>query len=70
MPARTIARGRDGLVTATPETSVAELGRIVAEKAVGSVIIVDDEPVGIVTDRDLPWRSSGTDATSRPRPGT
>ena len=54
MPAKSIARGIDQLITAPPETSVADLGRIMQENAVGSVLIVeDDEPVGIVTDRDL-----------------
>jgi len=42
------------LITASPETSVADLGQIMQENAVGSVLIVEnDELVGIVTDRDL-----------------
>jgi CBS domain-containing protein len=54
MPAKSIARGRDELITTTPETPVADLGRIMAENAVGSVVVVEnEEPVGIVTDRDL-----------------
>jgi len=54
MPAKSIARGLDQLITAPPDASVADLGRIMQENAVGSVLIVEnDEPVGIVTDRDL-----------------
>ena len=54
MPAKSIARGLDQLITATPDTPASELGQIMMEHTVGSVIIVEnDEPVGIVTDRDL-----------------
>ena len=54
MPAKSIARGLDQLITAPPDASVADLGRIMQENAVGSVLIVEnDEPIGIVTDRDL-----------------
>lgn len=54
MPAKSIARGLEQLITAPPEATVSDLGRIMQENTVGSVLIVeDDEPVGIVTDRDL-----------------
>jgi len=55
MPVDDLARS--DVVTATEETSVSELGQTMADETVGSVVIVDDEqPVGIVTDRDLALR--------------
>jgi len=55
MPVEDLARSE--VVTATKETAVSELGRTMADETVGSVVIVDDEtPVGIVTDRDLALR--------------
>jgi len=52
MPVIDIAR--TGVVTAGPETSVAEVGRTMRDEAVGGVVVVeDDSPVGYVTDRDL-----------------
>jgi len=54
MPVKSIARGVEQLVTAGPDTTVRDLAQLLQEGAVGSVVIVeDDEPVGIVTDRDL-----------------
>lgn len=54
MPVRTIARGKEDLVTATPDTPATEIAQMMDDHTVGSVIVVeDDEPVGIVTDRDL-----------------
>ena len=54
MPVKSIARGVEQLVTAGPETTVRDLAQLMQEGAVGSVVIVEnDEPVGIVTDRDL-----------------
>ncbi|MEF8780059.1 MAG: CBS domain-containing protein [Haloferacaceae archaeon] len=48
---------RSDVVTAEPGTPVTELATIMREEGVGSVVIVDgDEPVGIVTDRDLSVR--------------
>jgi|AntDeeMetageno51_2_1112566.scaffolds.fasta_scaffold00242_9 CBS domain-containing protein len=55
MPVDDLARS--DVVTATEETPVSELGQAMADETVGSVVIVDDEtPVGIVTDRDLALR--------------
>jgi len=55
MPVDDLARS--DVVTATEDTSVSELGQTMANETVGSVVIVDDEqPVGIVTDRDLALR--------------
>ncbi|MEA1931008.1 MAG: CBS domain-containing protein [Euryarchaeota archaeon] len=55
MPVDDLARS--DVVTATEETPVSELGQTMADETVGSVVIVDDEtPVGIVTDRDLALR--------------
>ena len=52
MPVDDLARS--DVVTATEETPVSDLGQTMANETVGSVVIVDDEqPVGIVTDRDL-----------------
>jgi len=55
MPVDDLARS--DVVTATEETPVSELGQTMADETIGSVVIVDDEtPVGIVTDRDLALR--------------
>lgn len=54
MPVRSIARGREQIVTAAPSATATELAETMDEHGVGSVVIVEgDEPVGIVTDRDL-----------------
>ncbi|SFS03312.1 CBS domain-containing protein [Halomicrobium zhouii] len=54
MTLRSIARPLDQVVTASRDTPVREIARYMEEQAVGSVVVVDeDEPVGIVTDRDL-----------------
>ena len=54
MPLESIARPIEQLVTAAPSTSVREVARYMREQAVGSVVVVEeDEPVGIVTDRDI-----------------
>lgn len=45
---------RREVVTASPTTSVADIADLLVEENVGSVVIVeDDRPIGIVTDRDL-----------------
>jgi len=52
MPVADLAR--DDVVTADAEASVDELASTLKERNVGSVVVTrDDEPVGIVTDRDL-----------------
>ncbi|MFC7008751.1 CBS domain-containing protein [Halalkalicoccus salilacus] len=49
---RTFPRG--DVVTADPDTTASDLASRMAEESVGSIVIVeDDRPVGIVTDRDL-----------------
>ncbi|WP_336362175.1 CBS domain-containing protein [Halalkalicoccus salilacus] len=49
---RTFPRG--DVVTADPDTTASDLASRMAEEGVGSIVIVeDDRPVGIVTDRDL-----------------
>jgi CBS domain-containing protein len=54
---------REDVVTATPDTPVADVARMMDEETVGSVVIVDgDEPIGIVTDRDLAVRVVGKSA--------
>ena len=56
MPVDDLARS--DVVTADPETPVAQLAATMAEEAVGSIVITeDDSPVGIVTDRDLTVRA-------------
>jgi CBS domain-containing protein len=61
MPIEDLAR-RD-VVTAPPETPVADLANTMAEETVGSVVITEGEtPLGIVTDRDLAVRVLGGDA--------
>ncbi len=55
MPIEDLAR--ENVVSASPETQVNELARLMRDENVGSVVItVDDTPVGIVTDRDLTTR--------------
>ncbi|WP_253737792.1 CBS domain-containing protein [Halohasta salina] len=55
MPIEDLARSN--VVTATEETAVSELAQTMADETIGSVVIVNDEtPVGIVTDRDLALR--------------
>ncbi|MFB6131228.1 MAG: cyclic nucleotide-binding/CBS domain-containing protein [Salinigranum sp.] len=46
---------RTDVVTVDNEASLADVARVMTERAVGSVVVVDDEgaPVGMVTDRDL-----------------
>lgn len=52
MPIQDLARA--DVVTASPETAAVEVARTMERERVGSVVVVDgDEPVGIVTDRDL-----------------
>jgi len=45
---------RETVVTATPEESAMAVAQTMREENVGSTVVVDDdEPVGIITDRDL-----------------
>lgn len=45
---------REQVVTAPPDVSLSALAQLMDDKDVGSVVIVDDEaPDGIVTDRDI-----------------
>ncbi|WP_439025740.1 CBS domain-containing protein [Haloarchaeobius sp. DT45] len=54
MPSLDIARQKDAVVTATPDTPVGDLAKTMKNKKVGSVVIhQNEEPVGIVTDRDI-----------------
>lgn len=65
MPIDDLARSE--VITANPETPVPEIATTMESEGVGSVIITEgDEPVGIVTDRDLTLRvlSDGLDPTS------
>src|SRR4051794_7725855 len=42
------------VATATPGSAISEVAKLMADKDVGSVVIVEgSRPVGIVTDRDL-----------------
>ncbi|MFW6002984.1 MAG: CBS domain-containing protein [Halanaeroarchaeum sp.] len=60
MPIQDLARSE--VVTAEPETPVGELARTMDREDVGSVVVTEgDEPVGIVTDRDLALRVIGED---------
>lgn len=52
------ALGSRHVVTATPELSVLDAARRMAEKDVGCLVVVAGErPVGVVTDRDLVLRA-------------
>ncbi|WP_435363325.1 CBS domain-containing protein [Haloarchaeobius sp. DYHT-AS-18] len=54
MPTLDIARQKDAVVTATADTPVGDLAKTMKNKAVGSVVIhQNEEPIGIVTDRDI-----------------
>jgi CBS domain-containing protein len=56
MPVTDLARA--DVVTADPETPVPDLAERMADENVGSIVITEgDEPVGIVTDRDLAVRA-------------
>ncbi|WP_225334099.1 CBS domain-containing protein [Halomicrobium urmianum] len=45
---------RENVVTAAPDAPVSDVATLMDEEDVGSVIVVeDDRPVGIVTDRDV-----------------
>jgi CBS domain-containing protein len=46
---------REDVVSVSPDTSAAEMARIMEQKNVGSVVVVDADtrPMGIVTDRDI-----------------
>jgi len=56
MPVTDLARS--DVVTADPETPVPDLAARMADENVGSIVITEgDEPVGIVTDRDLAVRA-------------
>ncbi|ADD04227.1 CBS domain protein [Natrialba magadii ATCC 43099] len=58
MPIESLARS--DVVTAHEDESVQELATRMDESHVGSVVITDgDEPIGIVTDRDLATRVLG-----------
>lgn len=62
MPIQDLAR--DDVISASPETAVSELARLMRDENVGSVVITNgDSPVGIATDRDLATRAltGGTD---------
>lgn len=66
MPIENLARSE--VVSAAPETPVPEIASSMERENVGSVVITDgDEPVGIVTDRDLALRviGEGSDPSSQ-----
>ena len=57
---------RHEVVTANRDTSVSELSSIMKKEQVGSVVITNDqEPVGIVTDRDIATRAFEGDSNPR-----
>ncbi|QIO21701.1 CBS domain-containing protein [Haloarcula sp. JP-L23] len=54
MTVKDICRPKDELVSASADTAVRELCRLMDERKVGCVVIESDaEPTGIVTDRDV-----------------
>ncbi|MFC6733457.1 MULTISPECIES: CBS domain-containing protein [unclassified Haladaptatus] len=61
MTLRDIARPREELVSASPDTPVTELATQMRERTVGSVVIEEaGKPIGIVTDRDLAMKIVAT----------
>ena len=60
MPIKDIARPRNELVSAPPDTPLPELAQLMDDRRVGCVVIErDQQPAGIVTDRDLATRVVG-----------
>lgn len=54
---------RSDVVTAHPDTNAKQLARRMRDEGVGSVVVVtDNHPIGIVTDRDLAIRVVAGDA--------
>lgn len=54
MPVKQLARPRDELVSAAPDTSIRDLCSRMDDRKVGCVVIESErEPAGIVTDRDV-----------------
>ena len=51
MPIDNLARS--DVVTAPTDEAVHDLAATIRDEAVGSIVVTDDGPVGIVTDRDL-----------------
>ena len=52
--ANEIARKKDDVVTIEPDDSVRNAARTMEEKEVGCIVVVEDEePVGVITDRDI-----------------
>ena len=60
MPIDNLARS--DVVTASIDESVHELAAMMHDEDVGSIVITDNEPVGIVTDRDLTMQVLGEQA--------
>lgn len=53
---------REDVVTATPDTPIPDVATRMEEENVGSVVVVEDEaPVGMLTDRDLALNIWGMD---------
>ena len=60
---------REPVVTVQPKQSVREAARLMRDRHVGAVLVVDgDRPVGIVTDRDVVMRAviEGRDPNTTP----
>lgn len=56
------ALAREKVVCLGPDASVSEAVELMRDRNVGSVVVVDDEsPVGILTDRDLALKAIGDD---------
>lgn len=60
---------REPVVTIQPKQSVRDAARLMRDRHVGAVLVVDDDrPVGIVTDRDIVMRAiiDGRDPNTTP----
>ena len=60
---------REPVVTVQPKQSVRDAARLMRDRHVGAVLVVDDDrPVGIVTDRDVVMRAviEGRDPNTTP----
>lgn len=58
---------RENVVRAAPSTSVTDVAQLMEDEKVGSVVIVDDDrPQGIITDRDIAIQTAarGQDPTT------
>ncbi|SEO24615.1 CBS domain-containing protein [Halogranum amylolyticum] len=71
MPLKDIVRPKEELVTASRDTSCQDLAKLMNDRTVGSVVIEEnDEPIGIVTDRDICLNAVGAGKDPKTTPAS